>query len=220
MLIAGSNVKFADTKHKNYRRSITMEIRQMQRDDLEKVLSLLIAAFHNTPFHRHIAPDKAERLRFLDATYRHRIIHALGVNDINLALEGGIITGFASWTPPVLTPTVGQSMDEALVTFSTELRERFSLFLTLLNSARGTVIQQPFWGLGPIAVLPTAQGRGVGAALMRSTLRKIDAAMLPCFLATQDTSNVPLYEHFGFQLVREDVIAETVPHYTMIRNIQ
>jgi predicted N-acetyltransferase YhbS len=109
-------------------------------------------------------------------------------------------------------------MDDALAVCSAGLRERFAAFFTLLSSARERVIQQPFWGLGPIAVLPAAQGRGVGAALLRAELEKIDAARQPCFLATQDKSNVPLYEHFGFQVARVDAITETVPHYTMIRN--
>jgi predicted N-acetyltransferase YhbS len=198
-----------------------MEIRQMRRDDLEEVLSLLTAAFYDTPFHQHIAPDKAERLRFLDASYRHRIIHALGVNDIYLALDGDKITGFSSWTPPVLSdaaPQSGTTMDAALSVCSAELRERFAAFFSLLTSVRDQVIQQPFWSLGPIAVLPTAQGRGVGAALLREKLKMLDAASLPCFLATQDKSNVPLYEHFGFELVRIDSITENVPHYTMIRS--
>jgi GNAT superfamily N-acetyltransferase len=198
-----------------------MELRQMQRDDLEEVLSLLVAAFQDTPFHQYIAPDKAERLLFLDASYRHRIVHALGVNDIDLVLEGGKIIGFSSWTPPVLpeaAPPSGPTMDDVLAICSAELRERFAAFITLLASVRDRVIQQPFWGLGPCAVLPAAQGRGVGSVLLREKLKKIEAAQLPCFLATQDKGNVSLYEHFGFQLTRADTIAKMVPHYTMIKS--
>ena len=48
------------------------------------------------------------------------------------------------------------------------------------------------------------EGKGHGAALMRSGLAKSDAAGLPAYLETFKPANVPLYEHFGFT-VREEL---------------
>jgi GNAT superfamily N-acetyltransferase len=198
-----------------------MDARKISAGDLDEVVALLTVTFLNTPFHRYIAPELHERLRFLEASYRYRISHGLEVNDIDVATLDGEITGVMSWSPPVLlTPAAtpaGSAMDEALSFCSAGLRERFSAFFTQLSRVRDEVIQQPYWSLGPIAVLPKHQGKGIGSLLLREKLRQIDGERLPCFLATQDAGNVPLYEHFGFRLIRQDPIAQAVTHYTMLR---
>ena len=50
-----------------------------------------------------------------------------------------------------------------------------------------------------IGVVPAAQGRGVGGALIRAGLERVDAAGLPCYLESTKQANVPLYRHFGFE---------------------
>lgn len=50
-----------------------------------------------------------------------------------------------------------------------------------------------------IGVVPSAQGKGVGGALLRAGLERVDAAHLPCYLESTKQSNVPLYRHFGFE---------------------
>jgi GNAT superfamily N-acetyltransferase len=194
-----------------------MDIRKISANDLDEVVALLTVTFLNTPFHRYIAPELHERLRFLEASYRYRISHGLAVNDIDAATLDGEIAGIASWSPPVPAAPAGSMMDEALLFCSAGLRERFLAFFTQLLRIRDEVIQQPYWSLGPIAVLPKHQGEGIGSFLLREKLRQIDNERLPCFLATQDAKNVPLYEHFGFRLIRQDPLAQEVTHYTMLR---
>jgi GNAT superfamily N-acetyltransferase len=50
-----------------------------------------------------------------------------------------------------------------------------------------------------IGVVPEAQGKGLGGALMRAGLARVDAAGLPAYLESSKASNVPLYRHFGFE---------------------
>lgn len=50
-----------------------------------------------------------------------------------------------------------------------------------------------------IGVVPAAQGKGVGGALLRAGLERVDAAHLPCYLESTKQSNVALYRHFGFE---------------------
>jgi len=50
-----------------------------------------------------------------------------------------------------------------------------------------------------VGVVPEAQGKGLGGALIRAGLARVDAARLPCYLESTKERNLPLYRHFGFQ---------------------
>lgn len=52
-----------------------------------------------------------------------------------------------------------------------------------------------------MGVDPLYQGKGYASMLIRAKLRELDNQNLPCYLNTQNEDNVPIYEHFGFELV-------------------
>jgi ribosomal protein S18 acetylase RimI-like enzyme len=51
-----------------------------------------------------------------------------------------------------------------------------------------------------IGVDPARQGQGVASALLRSRLARCDADAMPAYLESTKSGNVPLYEHFGFEV--------------------
>jgi hypothetical protein len=52
-------------------------------------------------------------------------------------------------------------------------------------------------------------------------LARIDDEGLPCYLATCNPVNVPLYEHFGFEVVKVGTIPESdVGFWAMLREPQ
>src|SRR5699024_10569844 len=60
----------------------------------------------------------------------------------------------------------------------------------------------PHWHLGPLAVLPVWQGRGVGPKLGRQICQAAVAAeSAPLYLETDTTRNVRLHEAFGFAVI-------------------
>ncbi|MGE3288410.1 MAG: GNAT family N-acetyltransferase [Dehalococcoidia bacterium] len=65
---------------------------------------------------------------------------------------------------------------------------------------RGRVAATPALGLGPLAVLPEEQGRGVGSALMHAVLGAADAADEP-FVAL--LGEPAYYGRFGFRAASE-----------------
>ncbi|KAF1989993.1 hypothetical protein K402DRAFT_451601 [Aulographum hederae CBS 113979] len=76
-----------------------------------------------------------------------------------------------------------------------------------------------------VTVLPEAQGKGVGRALMEEVLRKADEEGVPCYLeSSRYEPNVPIYERMGFMLVREmrcsdEVEEEGIMLYCMVRDV-
>lgn len=72
------------------------------------------------------------------------------------------------------------------------------------------------WHLGPIGVLPSHQGRGVGSMLMHRFCAETDACTAEAYLETDLDRNVRFYEKFGFKLTAESDILG-VPNRYMLR---
>jgi ribosomal protein S18 acetylase RimI-like enzyme len=62
------------------------------------------------------------------------------------------------------------------------------------------------WHLGPIGVLPTHQGSGIGSMLMKRFCKEVDACPAKAYLETDLDKNVRFYEKFGFKVVSETEI--------------
>ena len=75
------------------------------------------------------------------------------------------------------------------------------------------------WHLGPIGVLPTHQGLGVGSILMERFCKEVDACMAKAYLETDLDKNVRFYEKFGFKVVSESEIFGVKNRY-MLRGSQ
>jgi len=62
------------------------------------------------------------------------------------------------------------------------------------------------WHLGPVGVLPSHQGKGIGTKLLSRFCNEVDECLAPAYLETDADKNVRFYERFGFQVVRETEI--------------
>jgi ribosomal protein S18 acetylase RimI-like enzyme len=71
------------------------------------------------------------------------------------------------------------------------------------------------WFLG---VAPSAQGRGVGSALLRAANARLDAEGLPAYLETGTTRNVALYRRHGYEVISEhQARADAPPTWSLWR---
>lgn len=64
--------------------------------------------------------------------------------------------------------------------------------------------KEPHWYLVAVGVVPEAQGRGRGAALLEPVLRRCDEEHAPAYLEASTAANARLYERLGFES-REEV---------------
>ncbi len=69
-------------------------------------------------------------------------------------------------------------------------------------------LKDQHWHLGPIGVLPTYQGIGVGSILLKRFCSEVDACMANAFLETDKSENVKFYEKFGFKTISDSTIFE------------
>ena len=74
------------------------------------------------------------------------------------------------------------------------------------------------WYLFNLSIKKEAQGKGLASKLMRPMLQFCDDERMVAYLETNKEENVGLYRHYGFDLMREELIPKTpVMHYSMVR---
>jgi len=69
------------------------------------------------------------------------------------------------------------------------------------------------WHLGPVGVLPSHQGKGIGTKLLSRFCQEVDACSSPAYLETDTDKNVRFYERFGFEVVKETKIFDVKNRY-------
>jgi GNAT superfamily N-acetyltransferase len=77
----------------------------------------------------------------------------------------------------------------------------------------------PHLHFGPLAVLPTEQGKGVGSALLRHFCQIADTYKHDAYLETDKNENLKLYERFGFRIVSSEILFG-VRNWFMLRRYQ
>ena len=74
------------------------------------------------------------------------------------------------------------------------------------------------WYLFNLSIKKAAQGKGIASKLMRPMLRFCDDERMVTYLETNKEANVSLYRHYGFDLMKGELIPKTsVMHYAMVR---
>jgi ribosomal protein S18 acetylase RimI-like enzyme len=72
------------------------------------------------------------------------------------------------------------------------------------------------WHLGPIGVLPSHRGLGIGTTLMNIFCKEVDSCLAKAFLETDFDENVLFYKKFGFKVVSKSNIFDVESRY-MVR---
>ncbi len=75
------------------------------------------------------------------------------------------------------------------------------------------------WYLFNLSIKKDAQGKGLASKLMRPMLKFCDDERMVAYLETNKAANVGIYQHYGFDLMREEQIPKSpVTHYAMVRH--
>ncbi|GAA5903334.1 hypothetical protein JCM5296_005665 [Sporobolomyces johnsonii] len=181
----------------------------------------------STVYHRSFAPTRLNQYIFAAVTpssyeswFSKRLAGILHDRDeekkpveVMVARRGSKCVGFALWTyePPVeerdKQPKKKRTFPEG--TDSERVKEVFAAF-----AERGEAVEGAHWYLAILAVLPEAQGTGVGARLTRWGMDKAKEEGVKVFLEATEVGK-PLYERLGFAHVGEPFIASQDPQLRM-----
>jgi GNAT superfamily N-acetyltransferase len=109
-------------------------------------------------------------------------------------------SGAALWLPPGASPN-GESLDK--VFRDTSEPTHLGDLLATFEQMGQWHPKEPHWYLAMIGVEPKAQGKGLGAALMRHGVARCDREHALAYLETANPRNIPLYQRFGFEVIGE-----------------
>jgi ribosomal protein S18 acetylase RimI-like enzyme len=196
--------------------SLEVTVRPAERADVAATAEVMARAFEHDPVCAHILPrddSRRRRLRRYFVTLLRREAVRLGTTDV--ALVDGRIAGAAVWKPPGLwLPSLGAQL-ATLPGYLATYRFDFGRAVKLENVlVKEHPQEEPHWYLQGIGTDPELAGRGVGAALLRSRLAQADEAGQAAFLESSNPVNVPLYQHFGFQITGLLGLPEGTPPVT------
>jgi ribosomal protein S18 acetylase RimI-like enzyme len=187
------------------------EIRDATRADVDLIARTLGDAFTDDPVMSWLIPPTARRRsQRIQAVFAQTAREYLRAGKpIHLSEDG---QGAAIWAPPgTWFPSAREQLRDLprfAVVFGTGL-VRSSRFLT--EVVRKHPRSPEHWYLYMLGTHRSAQGRGIGSALLREMLERIDEAGEPAYLESSNIRNVPLYERQGFTVVEEITIGRDGP---------
>ena len=134
------------------------------------------------------------------------------------------MNGFAAWLPFGFSgnKTLPFLLNGGLKLFMHTGPGLIGRLLTYENYAMG--LKKQFtdhydWYLFNLSIKKDAQGKGIASKLMRPMLQFCDDERMVAYLETNKEANVGLYRHYGFDLMREEMIPKSpVMHYAMVRS--
>ena len=188
-----------------------MDVVRLDNSRLGEASDVLSRAFQDDPAWVWLIPDDERRRQLLPWLFRV----GFDVTAAEVWTTTGPVLGAARWLPPGRAPMrVGPTL-KALVTTPFRLGKAIAPFLAYgraVEALRTQAMPDPHWYLAGIGVDPSAQRRGVGAALMQPGLAAAARAALPAVLLTNNEANLSFYRRNGFAVVREDETPKGGPH--------
>ena len=134
------------------------------------------------------------------------------------------INGFAAWLPFGFTgsKTIPFLLNGGLrLIFHSGLGiiGRLLTYETFAMNLKKEFTDNYDWYLYNLSIKKDAQGKGIASKLVRPMLQFCDDERMISYLETNKESNVGLYKHYGFDLMKQELIPKmTVTHYSMVRH--
>ena len=193
----------------------------VQKEDLEQLAEVSADAYENYPLHNWLTKGKYDKKA---SKLLMQITLKTMTEDAIIYADSKELNGFAAWLPFGFT---GNKTWPFLKNGGLKLffHAGFGLIGRLLTYEKYAMnLKKEFtdnydWYLFNLSVKKEAQGKGIASKLMRPMLQFCDDEKMVAYLETNKESNVGLYNHYGFELKKEEVIPKTtVTHYAMVRN--
>ena len=180
----------------------------MQQADISEAAHVLSIAMLNNPLHRAVFLGHGEQERKeIEKMFYDLLSTAPGI--VYLAKENDKIIGVMRFKS-----CNGKGGDEPdMLEHDKNINWRKATWLEEW-AERDPV--EPHWHLGPIVVLPSRRGRGVGTKLMRRFCREVDECSASAYLETDLEKNVRFYEKFGFKVIAGSTMFDVENRY-MVR---
>ncbi|MGH7818826.1 MAG: GNAT family N-acetyltransferase [Candidatus Binatia bacterium] len=187
------------------------KIRTVDETEQPRATNVQLMAFSADPIMRWLWPEPDAYVRHFPALVRGFGGRAFENATAHVTED---FRGGALWLPPGVGPDVEALEILIRDTIAEPARSEVGPILEQMGEAHP---HEPHWHLAFIGVDPVWHGQGIGAALLRYALEKIDEKGLHAYLESSNPRNIPLYERHGFEVIREIRVGGSPPVTPMLR---
>jgi ribosomal protein S18 acetylase RimI-like enzyme len=161
--------------------------------DAPAVASVIARAFHPLAPAVWLVPDPRERARLFPPYFRLFVEHAIRHGEVYVGAGGAAVS---VWFPPSDEPPGDpEDYESRLVALVGPHLDRFRTFDAMLSKVHPC---DPHYYLLFLAVDPRRQANGLGSALLRDMLARLDASGQAAYLEASDARSRRLYVREGF----------------------
>ena len=186
--------------------------RQLTLSDVEQAAQVIAQSFVDDPLTSFMLPFKATRVKTLLKFFR--VYGEINIKNNRAFGVGEPLQGVAFWKLPaqgdisISVKSLGKFLP-LLFTMYPIGYFRAKNILTEIDALHTKYADEPHFYLDNLGVLASARGQGLSSKLIRPFLEMADSQKVIAYTDTVTKSNVPLYQHFGFELVEENLIEGT-----------
>ena len=193
----------------------------VQKKDIDRLAEVAADAYRDYPLHNWLTKGKYDARA---SELLMKVTLKTMTEDALIYADSEEINGFAAWLPfgfegnetlPFLKNGGLQLFLHSGVGFIGRLLtyEKYAMNL------KKEFTDHYDWYLFNLSIQQDAQGKGIASKLMRPMLGFLDDEKMVSYLETNKASNVSLYQHYGFDMMKEEIIPKTpVTHYAMVRH--
>lgn len=192
----------------NDRRNIMVpnDLIRLTPRDVSTAAGVLSRAFFDDPNFRGLIYDDDKRKRTLPRLMEYIVREGLVFGESYATSSQ--LEGIAVWHRPNVRVSMFSrifrvGICRAPIDFGVALTRKLLKCGNFLDDMRAKYAPPSHWHLQLLGVNPAYQRKGHAKRLLMPILDQCDQDELSCFLDTQNSVNVPIYERFGFSVVHQ-----------------
>ena len=192
----------------------------VQENELDRLAEVAADAYRDYPLHNWFTKGKYD-------AKASKLIMQISLKtmtqDAVIYADSEEINGFAVWLPFGFTgsktvPFLLNGGLQLILHCGLGVIGRLLTYETYAMRLKKAFTENYDWYLYNLSIKKDAQGKGLASKLMRPMLQFCDDERMVAYLETNKEANVGLYRHYGFDLMKEELIPKSpVTHYAMVR---
>ena len=197
------------------------QLLRLDRSQIEDAAETLARSFRDYSLFEYFYPELSEREKRMSPNFRCNIKRCLISGEAYAT--SSCMEGIALWLPSDnVEPTLWQKLRCGQIGLAlTETRaalRKMKLFNDYILPLHKRLMPQKHMYLWILGVDPAFQGEHLTTRLLAPMLSRLDRQEIPCFVETHAEKNVPVYQHFGFEIMDKSILPGTqIGHWSLGR---